>query len=325
MARILVTGYAGFIGSNLTRNLFKELKEDDELVGLDCYTYAARPQWVFDGIPISSEQFKTVKVDLRDFKAVLKAIASIKPTHVYHLAAESHVCRSIEGPRAFVETNVVGTFNLIEALRQTSFSGRMVHVSTDETFGQLSNSFQPKFQETTLLEPTSPYSSSKASSDLLVRAYAHTYGLDAMITRCTNNYGPNQHEEKLIPKTIVSILDKKPVTVYGTGKNMRDWIYVDDHCSALQTVMSKGVSGEIYCVGSGLELQNIEVIERVAYCIKKRLKVVHTDDRPTDDLRYAVRTDKLEMLGWKPRSDKKYFTKMILETIDWYKKNREKK
>lgn len=316
--RILISGYAGFIGSNLTRYLYKTLGKKDEIFGIDAYTYAARPEWVFKGIPASDRRFKAMRVDIRDFNTLLVAVKHFKPDQVYHLAAESHVCRSIEGPRAFVETNVVGTFNMIEALRQTGFKGRFLHVSTDEAFGEL-DSIVGRFNETTPINPTSPYSSTKASSDLIVKSYHHTYGMDSVVTRCTNNYGPNQHPEKLISKTINCLLNDEVMTVYGKGTNIRDWIYVDDHCEALKTVMMRGRSGEVYCIGSGLELRNIDVINEIEKVMKKTVKLKYTDDRSTDDLRYAVSTNKIEGLIWSPNSSPVYFRKMIERTVDWYK------
>lgn len=302
--------------------LLKEAKaKGNSIYGIDAYTYAARPDWAFpDG-----DTEKRAKLDLRNAASVLKAIQDIKPDQVYHLAAESHVCRSIDGPRAFIETNVLGTFNLLEALRVTDFKGRILHVSTDETFGQLKLKGGDKFDEKTLLQPTSPYSASKASSDLIVQAFCHTYGLDAVITRCTNNYGPNQHEEKLIPKTITNILNNKPITVYGSGDNIRDWIHVDDHCEALKTVMAVGKSGEVYCIGSGLQLRNIEVIKEIIKVMGVSPKFEYSNSRPTDDLRYAVHTSKIESLGWIPNKRPGYFRERIAETIEWYKTHGENK
>lgn len=320
--RTLVTGYAGFIGSNLTRQLIKAMYRNDELCGLDCHTYAARPAWAYQAIQASGVNFFEAKMDLRDKEAVIDIIQDFKPDRIFHLAAESHVCRSIEGPRAFAETNFMGTFNLLEALRQTEFEGKLLHVSTDETFGELSHDDLP-FHEGTAADPRSPYAASKCASDLMVSAYVRTYGLDAMITRCTNNYGPNQHEEKLIPKAIQAIAMGKEVTLYGDGSHSRDWIYVDDHCKALTTVMQSGKAGHLYCIGSGLELSNKEVVMCVREAMKRDvdLKIRYTDDRPTDDMRYAVSTDKIKRLGWKPVSDRNYFLARLRETVEWYLEN----
>lgn len=322
--RTLITGYAGFIGSNLTRMILDELG-DSCIAGLDCHTYASRPGWVREKIN-PEHDFMEYAVDLRDQNAVLSTIENFKPDRVYHLAAESHVCRSIDGPRAFAETNFMGTFNLIEALRKTNFKGRMVHVSTDEAFGEL-REYDAPFDEQTPVNPRSPYSASKCASDLMVKAFVNTYGLDIMTTRCTNNYGPNQHEEKLIPKTILNLLQNKPMSMYGDGSHMRDWIFVDDHCRALISVMENGYPGQLYCVGSGLELTNKQVVTKVATAMQQELNwngelmMNFTDDRPTDDMRYAVDNHKIKQLGWKVSSSEGIFMLKLRETVRWYAEN----
>lgn len=320
--KVLVTGYAGFIGSNLTRRLIQQ--GDCRVFGLDAMTYAARPDWVWEALTDEpSDFFTAVQCDLRNAKSTLRAIDQIQPDLVYHLAAESHVCKSIDGPRAFIESNINGTFNLLEALRETRFKGRLVHISTDEAFGQLRMSDEP-FDENTAIRPTSPYAASKAASDLLVQSWVHTYGLNACITRCTNNYGPNQHGEKLIPKIISTLKAGEPMTMYGDGTNRRDWIFVDDHCDALQIVMMKGQPGLTYCVGSGLELSNLEVLDHVSNVmldnriIEAPVRFNFTNSRPTDDRRYAVDTSRLQRLGWKPNASLQYFRDQILRTIRWY-------
>lgn len=324
MARIVVTGYAGFIGSNLTRML---LSDEHVILGIDCQTYAARPMWVWDALKNNDERFVDAKVDIRDFRHLAAVLEDFKPDQVYHLAAESHVCRSIEGPRAFAETNFMGTFNLLEALRRMNFQGRLVHISTDEAFGELGPE-DPPFHEKTPIAPRSPYSASKAASDLMVKAYAETYNMNCIITRCTNNYGPNQHEEKLIPRAITRILNGEAMTLYGDGSHSRDWIYVDDHCRALMTVMERGKKGELYCIGSGFERSNAEVIHDVANAIMSvtrqpvDLKVEYTNDRPTDDHRYAVCTSKIRALGWQPSGDGVgCFSTHLRSTARWYLEN----
>ena len=317
--KILVTGWAGFIGSNLIRKLLQSCSEEDEIMGLDAYTYAARPEWVLE-MENPKPKFHKMRIDLNWHRELEYVVKEFQPDKVYHLAAESHVCRSIEGPRAFAETNFMGTFNLLEALRKSNFKGKIVHVSTDETFGQLKE-FDPPFHEKTLIEPTSPYAASKAASDLMVNAYVHTYGFNACITRCTNNYGPNQHEEKLIPKAIMSFLSGKPMTLYGPGNQVREWIHVDDHNDALISVMRDGRTGEIYCIGSGLELSNKEVIEFVAKVINTKHEIIHTNDRPTDDFRYAVNTDKIKTTGWEPCASTSYFLNKLAATVEWYKEH----
>ncbi len=320
----MITGYAGFIGSNLTRML---MSDADTVLGLDCHTYASRPHWVWETFRSEEERFVEANVDLRDFKSLRATIEHFRPDAVYHLAAESHVCKSIAGPRAFAETNFMGTFNLLEALRQTGFSGRMLHVSTDEAFGELQH-WQSPFEETTAIDPRSPYSASKAASDLMVRAYVRTYGLDAVITRCTNNFGPNQHEEKLIPRAITRLMANQPMTLHGDGTHSRDWIHVDDHCRALYSVMRSGIRGEMYCVGSGLELPNWKVIDEVAQAMRDEIgwkgeaRTVRTGDRPTDDMRYAVSTEKIfEQCGWAVDSGIDYFRRRLRETVRWYWEN----
>lgn len=322
--RVLVTGYAGFIGSNLTRMLFERMPLGTEILGIDAYTYAARPDWVLKHADVENEmRFRALKLDLRDAHAVRSVLNAWMPDQVYHLAAESHVCRSIDGPRAFAETNFMGTFNLIDALRGYGFKGRMVHVSTDEAFGELERGDAP-FSESTPIAPRSPYAASKAASDLMVKAFAETYGLDFVTTRCTNNYGPNQHEEKLIPRTIERLLKGEAMTVHGAGDHVRDWIWVDDHCRALLTVMEAGRRGELYCVGGGVELSNLEVIDAVARAMREELdwsgdvNLKYTNDRPTDDKRYAVTTDKLQTLGWCAPPTYDYLLSRLRQTVRWY-------
>ena len=319
--RIIVTGWAGFIGSNLTRML---LNKDDEIMGVDCHTYAARPyhvREVLDKYP--GKSFFPVDVNLCDADRLAGMVRSFRPDQVYHLAAESHVCRSIEGPRAFAETNFMGTFNLLEALRKSDFKGRLIHVSTDEAFGELRLGDSP-FYEELRIDPRSPYAASKAASDLMVRAYGHTYELDAVVTRCTNNYGPNQHEEKLIPKAIKCFLDREPMRLHGDGTNRRDWIHVDDHCLALTRAMKFGARGSMYCLGSGLELTNKEVVVRVHAAVERVVGprpfgVFFSNDRPTDDKRYAVDSAKDEReIGFAPQSGAQYFDGKLEEAVRWY-------
>lgn len=265
-----------------------------------------------------------------------------RPDAVFHFAAESHVCRSIAGPDDFVTTNINGTFNLLEAWReylQERFAWstaeenlrslhRFVHVSTDEVFGDLGLASDPKskFHEQKLYAPTSPYAASKAASDHLVKAWAHTYGLNAVVTNCTNNYGPNQHEEKLIPSAILKILNQEVVKIYGKGDHVRDWIWVEDHCRALDTVFRKGKSGESYGIGGDNERTVQDVVTDVYVNLVHMgeeddsfrglcLKTINTNDRPTDDERYAMDTSKIRSLGWSPTKD--YHSK-LRETIAWY-------
>lgn len=301
--KIVITGYAGFIGSNLTRMIISKMNKGDVILGIDCHTYAARPMHVWEILKDRDERFTEANIDIRNGEHLEAIIKAFNPDQVYHLAAESHVCKSIEGPRDFATTNFMGTFNLLEALRKHGFRGRMVHVSTDEVYGELELTEEP-FTELTTVKPRSPYSSSKAASDLIAIAYHSTYQLDVCVTRCSNNYGPNQHDEKLVPKTLLSMIENDPVTLYGNGLNRRDWIHVDDHCRALMVVMENGKSGEIYNIGSGLELTNEQVVE----CCESAMRaegmrwdrgIIYTNDRPTDDKRYAINNSKVQRLGWR--------------------------
>jgi dTDP-glucose 4,6-dehydratase len=334
---LLITGGAGFIGSNLIHHVIDDPLVT-RLVNLDCLTYAGHlanlekvsrhPKYVFE------------KVDLRDKTETLRVVQQHAITHVMHLAAESHVDRSITGPGDFIHTNVVGTFNLLEACRacwlsvpsilnpQPSTSFRFHHVSTDEVYGSLGATGY--FTETTPYAPNSPYSSSKASSDMLVRAYHHTYGLPTVITNCSNNYGPFQFPEKLIPVVIQSVLARKPVPVYGDGMNIRDWLYVRDHAEALWTVINRGQLGETYNIGGHNEWANIHIVQLICDLIDElapqlggnsRKLITYVKDRPGHDRRYAIDASKIQKeLGWVPAHT---FEKGIRETVRWYLDNQE--
>lgn len=309
--RILVTGGLGFIGSNFV-NYWRRTNPGDDIYILDAATYAARPVSF-----LKKDEF-VWRVDLRNFRATHGAFIASDPEVVVHFAAETHVCRSIKGPEDFVTTNVNGTFNLLEAARRAKFKGRFLHVSTDEVFGEISTG---KFHEEMPARPRSPYAASKAASDHLVQCYHHTYGMDTVITNCSNNFGPNQHPEKLVPRTIQRILGGQPVIVHGTGDHVRDWLFVDDHCSALKTVLTWAPAGERYCIGGELELRNLDMIDAVYRKLREfkpnaELKLEHNDDRPTDDVRYAIDNRKIRALGWAPNRAK--FMDNIGETIGWY-------
>ncbi len=324
---LLVTGGAGFIGSNVVHHVI-DRPEIARLVNLDCLTYAGHlenlakisrhPKYVFE------------KVDLRDKAAILRVIKQHGITRVMHLAAESHVDRSITGPGDFIHTNVVGTFNLLEACRAiwgSHFADkRFHHVSTDEVYGSLGPT--GFFQETTPYAPNSPYSASKAASDMLVRAYHHTYGLPTVITNCSNNYGPYQFPEKLIPVVIQSVLARKPVPVYGDGMNVRDWLYVRDHAEALWLVLARGKAGETYNIGGHNEWANLRIVELICDLIDElapklggnsRKLISFVKDRPGHDRRYAIDASKIQReLGWTPAHK---FEQGIRETIQWYLDN----
>ena len=332
--RLLITGGAGFIGSNLIQHVI-DRPEVEVLVNLDCLTYAGHlanleavsgnPKYLFE------------KVDLRDKAAVLEVVEKHRVSHVMHLAAESHVDRSITGPGDFISTNVVGTFNLLEACRACWLGGqgtkpeaahRFHHVSTDEVYGSLGAT--GLFTETTPYAPNSPYSASKASSDMLVRAYHHTYGLPAAITNCSNNYGPFQFPEKLIPVVIQSVMARKPVPVYGDGMNVRDWLYVRDHAEALWVVLTRGKNGETYNIGGHNEWANIRIVELICDLIDElapqlgggsRKLITFVKDRLGHDRRYAIDAGKIEReLGWVPAHK---FEQGIRETVRWYLENQE--
>jgi dTDP-glucose 4,6-dehydratase len=327
--KLLITGGAGFIGSNLIQHVI-DRPDVTLLVNLDCLTYAGHlanlekvgghAKYVFE------------KVDLRDKSAVLEVVRRHDITHVMHLAAESHVDRSISGPGDFIHTNVVGTFNLLEACRAcwlapsrpgSQPSRRFHHVSTDEVYGSLGPT--GFFTETTPYAPNSPYSASKAGSDMLVRAYHHTYGLDTVITNCSNNYGPYQFPEKLIPVVIQSVLARQPVPVYGDGMNVRDWLYVRDHAEALWTVLARGRTGETYNIGGHNEWANLRIVELICDLIDElapqaggnsRKLITFVKDRPGHDRRYAIDAGKIQKeLGWVPAHR---FEQGIRETVRWY-------
>jgi len=329
--RILVTGGAGFIGSALIRHLIANT--DHEVLNLDKLTYAGDLRSL-EGLE-ASNRYSFVQADICDAQAVRSALETFRPDVVTHLAAESHVDRSIDGPAAFIETNVVGTFTMLaEAL--TYWKGlapeardrfRFHHISTDEVFGSLGpDGF---FTETTAYDPRSPYSASKASSDHLVRAWRHTYGLPTLVTNCSNNYGPFHFPEKLIPLMVIKGLAGEPLPVYGQGLNVRDWLYVDDHARALTRVFEAGAPGETYIIGGHAERTNLEVVHRICDSLdrlrpradgkSRRSQITHVADRPGHDHRYAIDPAKLEReLGWKAQES---FETGIEKTVRWYLDN----
>jgi dTDP-glucose 4,6-dehydratase len=314
--RLLVTGGCGFIGSNLVRYLLAS-RPDWKIVNLDKLTYAGNLESLKDVEGNPRHIF--VRGDIGDRALVTELLAKHQIDAVAHLAAESHVDRSILGPEVFAETNVVGTSVLLEASRKASVK-RFLMVSTDEVYGSLGPTGH--FTETTPLDPSSPYSASKAGSDLLSLAYHRTFGLPVVISRCSNNYGPFQFPEKLIPLMINNALEDKGLPVYGDGLNVREWIHVQDHNEAVAVILERGRAGEVYNIGSGAEQPNIDIVKRILQALGKPESLIkYVKDRPGHDRRYAIDSSKLRTeLGWKPRHE---FEQGLRETVDWYVANRE--
>jgi len=328
--KILVTGGAGFIGSAVVR---MAIERGHEVINVDCLTYAANLQSLRS--VESNKAYRLEKVNICDAEALKAVLSTHQPDAIMHLAAESHVDRSIDGPGAFIETNIQGTYVLLEAARvywaglkgkkQDGF--KFNHVSTDEVYGDLSPDC-PAFEETTPYDPSSPYSASKAASDHLVRAWAKTYGLPVVLTNCSNNYGPFQFPEKLIPVVILKALHGQAIPVYGAGDNIRDWLYVDDHADALLTVLYKGRLGETYNIGGNNERSNIELVQTVCKLMDRHMPnkdfrrnslIQFVTDRPGHDRRYAVNTTKIRtQLGWSPSISR---NQGFEKTLHWYLEN----
>ena len=330
--KILVTGGAGFIGSALIRHTIQQTPH--RVLNVDKLTYAGNLSSL-DAVS-SDPRYAFKQVDIVHADAVASVFESYRPTTVMHLAAESHVDRSIDGPAAFIETNIIGTYTMLEAARKywEGLPGdekdqfRFLHVSTDEVYGTLGKT--GLFTEETSYKPNSPYSSSKASSDHLVRAWVHTYGFPALITNCSNNYGPYQFPEKLIPVVILNAIEGKPIPVYGKGENVRDWLFVNDHVEALLKVAAEGKIGETYNIGGHNEMQNIEIVRLICSLLDEKIEKPAVDnheslisfvqDRPGHDFRYAIDASKIDReLGWRP---KETFETGIAKTVDWYLANR---
>ena len=323
----MVTGGCGFIGSNFIRNLLNDASFSGRIINVDKLTYAGNPENL-EGI---SEEFGSryvfQKVDVCDAAALEKVFSEHDIDAVCHFAAESHVDRSIKDPGSFIRTNIVGTFNLLEIAKARGDKFKLFHhVSTDEVYGSLGA--EGLFREDTPYRPNSPYSASKAASDHLVRAYHETFGLPTTISNCSNNYGPYQFPEKLIPLVILNALEGKPLPVYGDGKNVRDWLYVEDHCDAIWTIMTKGLIGETYNVGGNAEMENILIVQMICDILDeikpandgrtRRQLITFVSDRPGHDRRYAIDFAKLKAeLGWFPRES---FKSGLQKTVNWYLK-----
>lgn len=335
MKKILVTGGAGFIGSAVVRHIIENTQ--DSVVNVDKLTYAGNLESL-ESVE-NNPRYTFEQVDICDAKALARVFEQHKPDAVMHLAAESHVDRSIDGPAAFIETNIVGTYTLLEAARaywntlsnEKKVAFRFHHISTDEVYGDLEGT-DDLFTETTPYAPSSPYSASKASSDHLVRAWLRTYGLPTIVTNCSNNYGPFHFPEKLIPLMILNALDGKPLPVYGNGQQIRDWLFVEDHARALYKVVTEGKVGETYNIGGHNEKANIDVVRTICALLEELVPnkpagvakyedlITYVKDRPGHDVRYAIDAAKIgRELGWKPQET---FESGIRKTVEWYLNNK---
>ena len=314
MKNIIFTGGLGFIGSNLI-NIISQ--KNYFIINIDKCSYASNPVNIFKKL----KNYKLYKEDIKN-KSFLKSIfKKYNPSIIYNLAAETHVDRSIDNPKKFITSNVYGVFVILESIKEQKDRSKLIHISTDEVYGDIKKNYRSK--ETDAYNPSSPYSASKAAGDLLIKSYVRTYKIPAIITNCCNNFGPNQYPEKLIPKIIYNILNKKLIPIYGEGKNEREWIYVEDHCNALIKIAEKGIIGENYNIGSGIILNNIQIAEKIISNFEKiihakniKSKIYFVKDRPGHDLRYCLNSSKIKNnLKWKCKSS---FDERIIKTIIWY-------
>ena len=319
MKKIVVTGGSGFIGSNLIKFL---LKKKYFVINIDCLKYSANP---YNTKNLNkNKNYVFFKLDLNNKNKIVKILKKYKPEGIFNLAAETHVDRSIDNPYNFIHSNILGTYNLLESILKYKKKIKLVHISTDEVYGDV---LVGRSDEEYPYKPSSPYSSSKASSDHLVRAYIRTYKVPAIISNCCNNYGPNQFPEKLIPKLIFNIINNKPLPIYGKGKNSREWMHVQDHCEALLMIYIKGKIGESYNIGSGVNIKNIDIAKKLLRIAKKKsskisekVKIKFIKDRPGHDFRYALNNKKiLKKLGWKTKIS---LHDGLLQTFNWYINNK---
>ena len=318
---IIVTGGLGFIGSNLIEYL---IKKKFSVINIDKISYSSNFYNVRNFQ--KDKKYSFVKCDLNDSKKIYKILSKYKPIAIFNLAAETHVDRSIDGPQTFIKNNILGVFSLLEAFKnylKLNHKIKLIHISTDEVYGDI---LKGRTDEKYPYNPSSPYAASKASSDHLVYSYIRTFKIPAIITNCSNNYGPNQHPEKLIPKLIYNILNGLPLPIYGDGKNSREWIYVKDHCEALYKVLTKGKIGSTYNIGSGKNLSNIQISKNILNVAKKyiklqsKTKIIFVKDRPGHDVRYALNSSKIKKeIRWKPKTT---FIEGIERTFIWYLQNR---
>ena len=317
MGKILVTGGLGFIGSNLINLL---LKKKYKVLNIDKVTYASN----FYNIKEfkKNKNYKFIRCDLNNPKKLKEIIAKYKPIGIFNVAAETHVDRSIDGPKNFINSNIIGTFNILEILRKQKIKIKLIHISTDEVYGDI---LRGRSKEDDAYKPSSPYAASKAASDHLVTSYIRTYKVPAIVTNCSNNFGPRQHPEKLIPKIIYNILNNKNLPIYGKGKNSREWIYVEDHCEALIKIFREGKLGEFYNIGSNVNKDNLDVAKTLITIAKrkkllgKNVKIIFVKDRPGHDMRYAINSNKLKkQLKWNPKVS---FMNGLEKTFNWYINN----
>tara|TARA_B100000700_G_scaffold330324_1_gene455924 strand:+ start:1445 stop:2461 length:1017 start_codon:yes stop_codon:yes gene_type:complete len=319
MKKVVVTGGSGFIGSNLVKYL---LKKKYFVINIDKLSYSANP---YNTKNLNkNKNYIFFKVDLNNKKKITKILKKYKPAGIFNLAAETHVDRSIDRPKNFINSNILGTYNLLESILSYGKKIKLIHVSTDEVYGDVING---RSDEKFPYNPSSPYSSSKASADHLVKAYIRTYKISAVISNCCNNYGPSQFPEKLIPKMIFNIINNKPLPIYGRGKNSREWMHVQDHCEALLLIFLKGKIGENYNIGSGMNLKNIDIAKKLLKIAKNKsleninkAKIKFVKDRPGHDFRYALNNKKiLKKLGWKTKIQ---LNSGLSKTFDWYLNNK---